>query len=154
MLSLPPELADPVEHLRRKLLEINGFEQTCMTNAVASASQATSLPEVQAIMARCRQSSAAAATTAIDSFRNECSELASRATSTAKAALLAAPATSVSDFWVTSESVAAALAAEAAAQLPAQGPDKTIQVIKSIYSDRAWSINRYCEQLTTEQLTT
>ncbi len=154
MLSLPPELADPVEHLRRKLLEINGFEQTCMTTAVASASQTTSLPEVQAIMARCRQSSAAAATTTIDSFCNECSELATRATSSAKAALLAAPATSVSDFWVTSESVAAALAAEAAAQLPAQGPDKTIQAIKSIYSDRAWSINRYCEQLTTEQLPT
>jgi hypothetical protein len=52
------------------------------------------------------------------------------------------------------ESVAAALAAEAAAQLPAQGPDKTIQTIKNIYSDRAWSINRYFEQLTTEQLTT
>jgi hypothetical protein len=154
MLSLPPELADPVEHLRTKLLEINGSEQACMTNAVASASQTKSLPEVQAIMARCRQSSAAATTTAIDTFRKECSELATRATSTAKAALLAAPAASVWDFWGTSESVAAALAAEAAAQLPAQGPDKTIQTIKNIYSDRAWSINRYFEQLTTEQLTT
>ena len=33
MLSLPPELADPVEHLRTKLLEINGSEQACMPNA-------------------------------------------------------------------------------------------------------------------------
>jgi stage V sporulation protein SpoVS len=149
MSSLPPELAGPVEQLRVKLLEINGSEQTCMTNAVASASQTKSLPEVQAIMARCRQSAAAATATAIDTFRNECSELATRATSTAKAALLAATARSVSDFWAKSESNAAALASEVAAELSALGPDKIIQAINNIYSDRVSSISRYFEQLTT-----
>ncbi len=154
MSSLPPELVGAVEHLRARLVEINGSEQTCMTNAVNSGSRGKSLPEGQAIMARCRQSSAAAAATAIDTFRKESSELATRATSSAKAALLVAATTSISGFWVTSESVAAALAAEAAAQLPAQGPDTTTQTINSIYSDRAGSINRYFKQLTTEQLTT
>ena len=105
-------------------------------------------------MARCRQSAAAAAATALDAFRKECSELRTRATSSAKPALLAAIATSVSDSGVKSEDVEAALAAEAASLLPAQGPDKTTQAIKNIYSDRAWSINRYFEQLTTEQPTT
>ncbi|MDQ2881744.1 MAG: hypothetical protein M3Y48_11095 [Actinomycetota bacterium] len=99
MLSLPPELTDLVGQLGAKLVEINGSEQTCMTNAVSSASQAKGLPEVQAIMARCRQSAAAAAATALDAFRKECSELRTRATSSAKAALLVAIATSVSDFW-------------------------------------------------------
>ncbi|MGH3856499.1 MAG: hypothetical protein ACRDR6_24025 [Pseudonocardiaceae bacterium] len=152
MLSLPPELAEPVEQLRAALVEINGSEQGCMTSVVASASQTTSLPEVQAIMARCRRSSAVAAATAIDTFRAKCSECVTQASSSTKAALLAATATSISDFWATSESVAAALAAEAAAQLPAQRPDNTTQVIKNIYTDRAWSINRYFEHLTTEQL--
>ena len=69
MSSLPPELAGPVEHLRAELVKINDSEQTCMINAVAGASQGGSFPEViQAIMARCRQASAAA-TTAIDTFR-------------------------------------------------------------------------------------
>ena len=154
MLSLPPELADPVEQLRATLMEVNGSERSCMTSAVASASQAKSLPEVQAIMARCRKSAATAAATAIDTFRAACSEAGAHTTSPAKAALHAATATSVSDFWATSESVAAALAAEAASQLPAQGRDKTTQAINNIYTDRAWSINRYFEQLTTEQLTT
>jgi hypothetical protein len=154
MSSRPPELADPVEQLRAKLLEINGGEHTCMTNAVASASQGKSLPVVQAVMARCRQSSAAAAATAIDAFRNECSALGTQANSSAKAAILAAAATSVSDFWAKSESLAAAVASEAASQLPAQGPNKTTHAINNIYSDRALSINHYFEQLTTTQLTT
>jgi hypothetical protein len=34
MSSFPPELADPVEQLRTRLVEINGSEQTCMTNAL------------------------------------------------------------------------------------------------------------------------
>ncbi|MGH3670829.1 MAG: hypothetical protein ACRDSH_09345 [Pseudonocardiaceae bacterium] len=125
-----------------------------MTSAVASASRTKSLPEVQAIMARCRQSSAAAATTAIDTFRATCSEFGTHTRSSAKAALLAATATNVSDFWATSESVTAALASEAASQLPTHGPDTTTQVIKDIYTDRVWSINRYFDQLTTEQLDT
>jgi hypothetical protein len=45
--SLPPELADPVERLRAKLVEVNGSEQTCMINVVASASQGKRFPEVQ-----------------------------------------------------------------------------------------------------------
>lgn len=81
-------------------------------------------------------------------------ELGKHATSPAKTALLAATATSVSEFWTTSESVTAALAAEAAAQLPAQGPNKTTQAINNIYRDRAGSINSYFEHLTTDQLTT
>ena len=151
MLSLPPELAEPVEQLRAALVEINGSEQDCMISAVASASQTKSLPEVQAIMSRCRRSSAAAAT-AIDTFRAACSELGTHASSSGRAALLAATATSVADFWVTSESVAAALASEAASQLPAHGPDTTTRVIKNIYTARTWSINSYFEHLTTEQL--
>jgi hypothetical protein len=154
MLSLPSELADPVEQLQAKLAEINDSERTCMTNAVASAPKGTSLPEIQAIIARCRQSSAATAAIAIDTFRGECLELGTQATSSAKAAILAATAKSVSDFWVKSESFAAALASEAASQLPAQGPTMITQMIKNIYSDRASSINRYFEQLTTEQFTT
>lgn len=154
MLSLPPELADPIEQLRAKLVEINGSEQTCMTNAMASPSPGKGLPVVQAVVARCRQNSAAAAATAIDIFRDECSALGAQANSSAKAAILAAAATSVLDFWAKSESLAAALASEAAAQLPAQGPDNTTHAINKIYSNRASSINRYFEQLTTEQLTT
>lgn len=150
MLSFPPELTDLVEQLRATLVEINSSEQSCMISAVDSASQARSFPEAQAIMARCRKSSAAAAATAIDIFRAECSEFGTHASSSAKAALLAATATSVSDFSATSESVAAALASEAASQLPAQGLYKTTQLIENIYTDRAWSINRYFEQLTTE----
>ena len=34
MSSFPPELADPVEQLRTRLVEINGSEQTCMTDAL------------------------------------------------------------------------------------------------------------------------
>jgi hypothetical protein len=154
MLSHPPELADPVEQLRAKLVEINGSEHTCMTNAVASASLSKSLPVVQAVIARCRQNSAAAAATAIDTFRDACSTLGTQASSLAKAAIFAATATSISDFWAKSESLAAALASEAASQLPAQGPNKTIQAINKIYSDRTSSINRYFEQLTTQRLTT
>lgn len=149
MSALPPELADPVEQLRAKLVEINGSEQTCMTNAVASASQGKRLPEIQAIMTKCRQTSAAAAATAIDTFRHGCSEVGTQANSSAEAAILATTAKSVSDFWAKSESQAAALVSEAAAQLPAQGPDKTTQVIKNICSNRASSVNRYFEQLTT-----
>jgi hypothetical protein len=154
MLSLPSELAGPVQQLRAKLAEINGSEQTCMIDAVAGASRGKRLPEVQAIMAKCRQSSAAATITVIETFRGECAALGMQASSSAKAAILAATATSVSDFWAKSESLAAALASEAASQLPAQGPDKTTQAITNIYSDRASSINHYFDQLTTEQLTT
>ena len=149
MLSLPPELADPLEQLRAKLVEINGSEQTCMIDAVASTSPGKRLPEVQAIMARCRQASAAAAATAINAFLHECSEIGTQAHSVAQAAIVAAAAKNVSDFWAKSQSHAAAFASEAAAQLPAQGPDKTIQVIENICRDRASSINRYFEQLTT-----
>lgn len=149
MSSLPPELADPVEQLRTELVEINGSEQTCLTNIVASASQGKSLPEVQAVMARCRQASAAAAAAAIGTFLHECSEIGTHANSLAKEAIVAATAKNVSDFWVKSESSAAAFASEAAAVLPDQGPDKTIQAIKDIYGDRASSINRYFAKLTT-----
>ena len=71
MSSLPPELAGPVEQLRVKLLEINGSEQTCMTNAAARASQGQRLPETQAIMARCRQTSATAAASAINNIYSD-----------------------------------------------------------------------------------
>lgn len=140
MSSLPPELTGPVEHVRATLMKINDSELTCMTTAVATASQTKSLPEVQAIMARCRQSSAVAAATAINTFRHECFEIGKRATSLAQAAIVAATATSVSGFWATSESAAAAL--------PAHGRDKTTQAITNTYSDRASTINRYFEQLT------
>jgi hypothetical protein len=149
MVSFPPGLADPVERLRATLVEINGSEQTCMTDAVASASQGNSLPEVQAIMARCRQSSAADAAAAIHTFRDECSALGAQATSSTRAAILAATATSVSDFCAKSESLASALASEVASQLPAQGLNTATQAIKNIYSDRALSINRYFGQLAT-----
>ncbi|HEX8769362.1 MAG TPA: hypothetical protein VF711_01195 [Acidimicrobiales bacterium] len=149
MSALPPELADPVERLRAQLLEINDSEQTSMTNVVASASQGKRLPEVQAVMARCRQASAAAAATAIGTFRDECSEIARQANSLAKEAIIAATATSVSDFWAKSESSATAFTSEAAALLPDQGPDQTIQAIKDISGNRASSINCYFEQLTT-----
>ena len=66
----------------------------------------------------------AAAATAINSFLHECSDIQRQACSLADAAIVAATAESVSNFWVKSQSSAAALAAEAAAQLPAQGPDK------------------------------
>jgi hypothetical protein len=149
MSSLPPELAGPVEQLRVKLVQINGSEQTCMTNAVARASQGQRVPEVQAIMAKCRQTSATAAASAVDVFLGKCFHIGRPATSLAEAAILAATARSVSDFWATSESSAAALASEAAAELSALGPDKTIQAIKNLYSDRVSSISRYFEQLTT-----
>ncbi|MGH3764938.1 MAG: hypothetical protein ACRDS0_30915 [Pseudonocardiaceae bacterium] len=154
MLSLPLELADSVEQLRAKLVEINGSEHACITTTVASASQGTSLPVVQAVIARCRRSSAATAATAIGTFRDECSALGAQASSSAKIAILAATAARVSDYWDKLESLAAALASEAASQLPAQGPDKTKQAFDTIYGDRALSINRYFEQLTTEQVTT
>ena len=70
MSSLPPELAGPVEKLRKRLVEINSSEQACMTNALLT----KSFTEAQAVMARCRQSSAAAAATAVDAFLHECSE--------------------------------------------------------------------------------
>ncbi len=148
MSSLPPELAGPVERLRAKLLEINGCEQTCMTTALVDASQGKApLPETQAIMARCRQASAAAAAAAIGSFRHECSEISAHASSLATAGIVAATAKSVSDFWVKSQSSAAAFAAETAALLPAHGPDKTTQTVKNIGSHQASSINRYFQQL-------
>jgi hypothetical protein len=150
MSSLPPELADSVVQLRVSLVEINGAEQTCMTNAVAGASQDKRLPEVQAMMARCRQTAAAAATAAIDTFRHECSEIGAQANSLTNAAIADAAAKSVLDFWIKSESYAAALASEEAALLPAPGPDKTTQAITNTYSDRASSINRYFEQFTTQ----
>jgi hypothetical protein len=100
-------------------------------------------------MARCRQASAAAAATAIDAFLHECSDIGTRANSVAQAAIVAATAKNISDFWAKSQSYAAAFASEAAAQLPAQGPDKTIQTIENICRDRASSINRYFEQLAT-----
>jgi hypothetical protein len=149
MSSLPPELVAPVEQLRAKLVEINTSEQNCMIDIVTSASRGTSIPEVQAIMARCRQAAAAAATTAIDAFRAECSVIGGQANSLTKAAIATAIATSVSDFWTKSESRAAAFIAEVAALLPARGPDKIIQAIKNTCSDRTSSINRYIEQLTT-----
>ncbi len=149
MSPLPPELVDPAEQLRAKLVEISASEQICMTDVVASASLGKSLPEIQAVMARCRQASAAAAATAINTFRHECSEIGTQANSLAKGAIVAATATNVSDFWAKSESYAAALASEVAALLPARGPDETIQAIKNICSDRASSINRYFEQFIT-----
>lgn len=149
MSSLPPELAGPVERLRAKLVEINGSEQACLTDIVASASQGKGLPEVQAVMARCRQASAAAAATAIDTFVHECSEIGTHANSSAKGAIVAATAKSISDFWAKSESLAAAYASEAAALLPAQGPDTITQAINNTCTDRASSINRYWELLDT-----
>lgn len=149
MSALPPELADPVEQLRAKLVEINDSEQTCMTSVVASASQGKGLPEVQAVMARCRQTSAAAAATAIDTFLHKCSEIGTHANSLTKEAIVTATAKDVSAFWAKSESSAAAFSSEAAALLPDQGPNKTIQAIKNTCSGRASSINRYFEQLAT-----
>jgi hypothetical protein len=149
MSSLPPELAGPAEQLRVELVEINGSEQTCMINAVVRASRGQRLPEAQAIMAKCRQTSAAAATSAVDIFLDKCSQMGRPATSLGETAILAATARSVSDFWARSESNAAALASEAAAELSALGPDKTIQAINNIYSDRISSISRYFEQLST-----
>src|SRR5947209_17926402 len=90
MSALPPELAAPLEELRAKLVEINGSEQNCMTHVVASALQGTSFPEVQAVMAKCRQAAAAAAATAIDTFRHECSEIATQTKSLATAAIVSA----------------------------------------------------------------
>ena len=149
MSAVPPELTDPVEQLRAKLVEINGSEQNCMTHVVASAPHGKSFPEVQAVMARCRQASAAAAATAIDTFRHECSQIATQTNSLATAAIVSAIAKSVGDFWTKSESCAAAFASEVAARLPAQGPDKTTQAINNICGNRASSINRYFQQLTT-----
>ncbi len=149
MSSLLPELVDPLEQLRAKLVEINKSEQNCMIDIVTSASHGTSIPEVQAVMARCRQAAAAAATTAIDTFRCECSIIGTQTNSLTKAAIATATATSVSDFWTKSESYAAAFMAEVAALLPAHGPDKIAQSINNTCSDRTSSINRYIEQLTT-----
>jgi hypothetical protein len=145
--SLPPELADPIGQLRAKLVEINDSERTCMINAVVSAAQGQRLPIVQAVMAKCRQAAAAAAATAIETFRRECSEIRAQANSSVKAAIAAAAAKIVSDFWIRSESYAAAFASEEAALLPARGPDKITEEITNIYSDRASSINRYFEEL-------
>jgi hypothetical protein len=100
-------------------------------------------------MARCRQTSATAAASAINTFLDKCSHIGRPATSWAEAAILAATARSVSDFWATSESNAAALASEAAAELSTLGPDKTLQAITNIYNDRVSSISRYFEQLPT-----
>jgi hypothetical protein len=149
MSPLPPGLADPVEQLRAKLVEINSSEQACMTSVAASASQGKRLPVVQSIMVKCRQASAAAAATAIDAFLHECSEIGAQANSLAEAAILEATAKNVSEFWAKSESRASAFAAEAAAQLAARGPDKTTQTINNVFGDRASSINRYFEQLIT-----
>ena len=117
MSSLPSELADPVEQLRTRLVEINSSEQACMTNALLS----KSFTEAQAVMARCRQASVAAAATAIDAFLHECSEISRRAGSGDTAAITVATAQSVSTFWTSSESSASALVSEAAAMLPDQG---------------------------------
>ena len=149
MPAFPPELAGPVERLRAKLLEINNSELTCMTNVMIRASQGMRLREVQAVMARCRQASAAAAATAIGTFRDECSEIGTQANSLAKKAIAAATAKDVSDFWAKSESSAAAFVSVAAALLPDQGPDQTVQAIKDICGVRVSSINRYFDQLTT-----
>ena len=91
MSSLLPELVESVEQLRAKLVEINTSEQNCMIDIVTSASRGTSIPEVQAVMARCRQTAAAAATTAIDTFRSECSVLGGQANSLARAAIAMQP---------------------------------------------------------------
>ena len=145
MPSLPPELAGPVDQLRTRLVEINSSEMVCMTNALLG----KSLTEAQAVMARCRQASAAAAATAIDAFLHECSEVSARASSMDTAAIVAATAKSVSTFWTNSESSASALVSEAAAMLPAQGFDNTTQAIKSACGERASSISRYFDQLDT-----
>ncbi|MDQ4103395.1 MAG: hypothetical protein M3186_06700 [Actinomycetota bacterium] len=145
--SLLPELAEPIVQLRAKLVEINGSERTCMIDAVASASQGERLPVVQAVMARCRQAAASAAATAIDTFRRECSEIGAQANSLAKAAIAAAVDKIVSEFWIKSESHAAAFASEQAALLPARGPDKITQEITNTYSERASSINHYFAEL-------
>ncbi|MCA1835611.1 MAG: hypothetical protein LC721_04465 [Actinobacteria bacterium] len=147
MAALPPELADPLEELRAKLVEINDSEQTSMTNVGASAPQGKSFPEVQAVMAKCRQASAAA-TTAINAFRHQCAEITTQTNSLTTAAIISATAKNIWDFWAKSESSAAAFASEIAARLPAQGPDKTTQAINNICGNRASSINRYFEQLT------
>jgi hypothetical protein len=149
MSALPSQLAGPLEELRAKLVEINDSEQTCMTHVVASAPHGKSFPEIQAVMAKCRQASAAAATTAINAFRHQCSEIITQTNSLTTAAIVSATAKNIWDFWAKSESSAAAFASEIAARLPAQGPDKTTQAINNICSNRASSINRYFEQLTT-----
>ncbi|MFZ0119661.1 MAG: hypothetical protein WAN20_09835 [Pseudonocardiaceae bacterium] len=56
------------------------------------ASQGKDLPEVQAVVARCRQASAASAAAAIDTFRKECFGIGARPTSLAKGAIVAATA--------------------------------------------------------------
>jgi hypothetical protein len=98
-------------------------------------------------MARCRQTSAAVTAAAIDTFRHECFKIGKRASSLAQAAIIAATATSVSDFETKSESAAAAVVSEAAALLPTHGPDKTTQSITNTYRDRESAITRYFEQL-------
>jgi hypothetical protein len=54
MSSFPPELADPVEQLRTRVVEINGSEQTCMTNASQGESFTVASGHGR-VMARCRQ---------------------------------------------------------------------------------------------------
>jgi hypothetical protein len=130
-------------------VEINCSEQSCMTNVVPSESQGKRVSEVQAIVAKCRQISAAAAATAMDAFRHECSGLSAQADSSTKVAIVAATAESLTDFWANLESSAAAVVSETAALLPTQGPDKTTRTIENTCGDRTSSINRYFEQLTT-----
>jgi hypothetical protein len=117
MSALPPELADPLEELRAKLVEINDSEQTYMTNVVASAPRGKSLPEVQAVLARCRQASAAA-TTAINAFRHQCSEITTQTNSLTTAAIISATAKNIWGFWAKSESSAAAFTSEIARPTP------------------------------------
>jgi hypothetical protein len=89
------------------------------------------------------------ATTAINAFRHQCSEITTQTNSLTTAAIVSATAKNIWDFWAKSESSAAAFASEIAARLPAQGPDKTTQAINNICGNRTSSINRYFEQLTT-----
>ena len=149
MSSLPPELVDSVDRLRVKLVKITDSEQSDMTNVVASASHTERVPEIQAVLARCRQRSAAAAAAAIDTFRDECSEIGAHATSLTEMAIVAAAAKSVSEFWMKWESSAAAFVAEAAALLPDYGPEKITQEVRNTCNNRASSINHYFEQLAT-----
>jgi predicted nucleic acid-binding protein len=149
MSSLPSDLIESVEQLRMKLVEINASEQNRVLDVLTSAARGTPIPEVQAVMARYRQAAATAATTAIDTFRSECSVIGAQANSLTTAAIATATAESVSDFWIKSESYAAASMAEAAALLPAHGPDKTTQAINNTCGDRASAINCYFQQLTT-----
>jgi hypothetical protein len=92
-------------------------------------------------MARCQQAAAAAAATAIATFRRECSALGAQANSLEGSNCCCADKI-VSDFWVKSESYAAAFASEEAVLLPARGPGKITQEITNTYSEWASLINR------------